>query len=444
MIVLSKRTFRGGVHPHEYKELSEEKPIEKAKIPEKVVLPLSQNLGAPAKALVEVGAEVKIGQKIADAGGFVSVPLHAPISGKVTSIGNFLHPNGHLAPCIVIEKGDGPQEMELKEVKGWEKLAKDKVLDAVKEAGLVGFGGATFPTHVKLSPPKDKPIDTIILNGAECEPFLTADHRLMLEQPEGIVEGLKILMKITGAKQGIIGIENNKMDAAKALADTIGDDKDIKVVVVKVKYPQGGEKQLIKSVLNREVPPPPGLPMDVGVVVQNVGTAVAVYEAVRYNKPFIERVVTVSGRGVKESKNLMVRIGTLMADLVDQCGGVTDDVDKIIMGGPMMGLSQFDLTVPAVKGTSGILIMRNGDTQTYEEQTCIKCGRCVQACPMKLVPNMLVKLVDNGRFEEAEQMNAMSCIECGSCSFACPAKIWLVQKIKYAKAEINARRKKAS
>lgn len=443
MIVLSKRTFRGGVHPDEYKELSEEKRIETAAIPQKVVLPLSQNLGAPSKPLVEVGDEVKLGQKIAEAGGFVSVPLHAPISGKVTGMGDFLHPNGHLAPCIVIEKGEGSQNYELKDVKNWEKLSKDKVLEAVKEAGVVGFGGATFPTHVKLSPPKDKPIDTIILNGAECEPFLTADHRVMLEQPEEVIQGLKLIMKVTGAKEGIIAIENNKMDAAKAIEEKV-DDENIRVMVVKVKYPQGGEKQLIKSALGREVPPPPGLPMDVSVVVQNIGTAVAIYEAVRYGKPFIERVVTITGRGIKEPKNLMVRLGTMMNDLVEQCGGLTDDIDKIIMGGPMMGMSQFDLTVPAIKGTSGIVIMREGETESMEEQPCIKCGRCVQVCPMNLVPNTIVKMVENENFEEAEKLHAMACIECGSCSYACPAKIWIVQKIKYAKAEINARRKKAS
>jgi len=444
MIVLQKRTFRGGVHPEEYKELTENKPIETAEIPDKVILPLSQNIGAPSKPIVKAGDHVKVGQKIADAAGFVSVPLHASITGKVSNVGKHLHPNGHLAPAVVIEKEGADQDFNLKEVKGWEKLSKDKMIKAVNEAGLVGFGGATFPTHVKLSPPKDKPIDTVIINGAECEPYLTADHRLMLESPEDIVKGLQLIMKILGAENGYIGVESNKKDAAKALEEALPDDSDIKITVVKVKYPQGGEKQLIKSMLNREVPPPPGLPMDVGVVVQNVGTTVAVYEAIRYKKPVIDRIVTVTGRGVKEPGNLKFRIGTMMADLVKQCGGLTDDVEKVVMGGPMMGISQFDLTVPAIKGTSGIVIMPAEDVVSPEEQNCIKCGRCVQACPMNLVPNMIAVLTDAGEFDKAEKLNAMTCIECGSCSYACPAKIWLVQKIKYAKAEINARRKKAS
>jgi electron transport complex protein RnfC len=441
MMILKKRSFSGGVHPHEYKEYTDTKPTEKAGIPAKIILPLSQNLGAPAKPLVKVGDKVTVGQKIAEPQGFVSVPLHSSITGKVVEISNHLHPNGHMALSIVIEKEGDDQEFPMNEVKNWDSLPKEKILESIKEAGIVGFGGATFPTHVKLNPPKEKPIDAVILNGAECEPYLTSDHRLMLEKPLEIIEGLKILMKVTGAAKGYVGIENNKKDAAEVLSEAAKDRKDIQIVVVKVKYPQGGEKQLIKSILNRRVPPPPGLPMDVGVVVQNVATSAAVYDAVRFRKPFIERVITITGKGIKTPKNLLARIGTPLEELVKECGGLRGKTEKIIMGGPMMGLPQVDINVPVIKGTSGILILRKEDIEKAEEHPCIKCGRCVQVCPMNLIPSKLARLSEVGEFDTAEKMFAMACIECGSCSFICPAKIWLVQKIKYAKAEINARKK---
>ena len=441
MIIRNKRSFSGGVHPHEYKEYTDKKPIERGDLPLRITLPLSQNLGAPAKPIVNVGDKVRVGQKIADSQGFVSVPLHSSIAGKIVEITNHLHPNGHMASSIVIEREGDDQDFILKEVKGWESLPKEKILDSIKEAGIVGFGGATFPAHVKLNPPKEKSIDTVILNGAECEPYLTSDHRLMLERPEDVIQGLKLIMKVTGAKKGYVGIEDNKKDAAEALDKAAKDEKNIKIVVVKVKYPQGGEKQLIKSVINRKVPPPPGLPMDIGVVVQNVATAAAIYEAVRYNKPFIERVVTLTGKGIKTPKNLLVRIGTPLSDLVRQCGGLSGKTEKIIMGGPMMGLPQVDIEIPIIKGTSGVLILRKEDVQKAEEHPCIHCGRCEQVCPMSLIPSKLAALSALGEFDAAQKMYAMACIECGSCSYICPAKIWLVQKIKYAKAEINARKK---
>ena len=321
-------------------------------------------------------------------------------------------------------------------------LSVDEMKNLIKEAGLAGLGGATFPTHVKLSPPADKKIDTVILNGVECEPYLTADHRLMLEKPDEILQGFKLIIKILGAERGIIGIENNKKNAIELMRKKSEKERNIDVVSLPVKYPQGAEKQLIKACLNREVPSG-GLPMDIGVVVQNVGTAFAIYEAVAMRKPLTHRVVTVTGPAVKEPKNVLVPIGTLFQDVITFCGGITENAGKIIMGGPMMGLSQPHQEIPVIKGTSGILIFKEDQAHLNREDPCINCGRCVEVCPSYLMPTTLQVLVYNEKFDDAERLHIMDCIECGSCSFICPANRYLVQSIRHGKREILKSRKKA-
>ena len=441
---MSKRTFPGGVHPYEGKKFTEKKQIEVLPSPQKVFIPLQQHIGAPTTPLVEKGQEVKAGEKIGEVNGFVSTPVHASIAGKVAGIEDIDHPVSGRGQAIVIEKGETEQWVDsIKLDEKYLDLSAKEIRDRIKEAGLAGMGGATFPTHVKLSPPPDKKIDVLILNGIECEPYLTADHRLMLEYPGDIVKGMRIMMKILGVKRGIIGIESNKPDAVKVMLDAIKDEEGMEVNVFPVKYPQGAEKQLIKAALNREVPSG-GLPMDVGVIVQNVGTSKAVYEAVALHKPLTHRVLTVTGPGVKEPKNLLVPIGTKFQDVIDFCGGITEKAAKIIMGGPMMGLTQPNLNVPVIKGTSGILILEEDSSHLPEEEPCIGCGRCVEVCPVHLLPTTLQLLVNNEKFDEAENLHIMDCIECGSCAFICPANRYLLHGIRFGKRRILDLRRKAS
>jgi electron transport complex protein RnfC len=429
-------TFSGGVHPAGNKQLTEHKPTVAAAIPRRAVIPLSQHIGAPTKPLVVIGQEIKKGEKIGETTGFVSAPVHASISGKVVAIGSFPHTLGVDMPSIVIES-DGKDEWVagLKENPDYNLLSSDELKKLVQDAGIVGMGGATFPTHVKLSPPKEKPIDVVILNGAECEPYLTSDHRLMLEKSKEIIEGLNILMRILNVKKGYIGIEANKPDAIEAATKAAKGFPEIKVWPVKVKYPQGAEKMLIKAIANRTVPAG-GLPMDVGVVVQNVGTAEAIYEAVRYGKPLIERYVTVTGRGVKDPKNLLARIGTPFSQLIEEAGGLTDTAAKVIAGGPMMGMSQYTLDVPVIKGTSGILVLPRAEVSTASYGPCIRCARCIDACPMKLQPSLIGIYIEKGHYEDAKEYNLMDCFECGSCTFVCPANRPMVQWVKKAKKEL--------
>jgi Na+-translocating ferredoxin:NAD+ oxidoreductase subunit C len=434
--VKTSATFSGGVHPAGNKELTSHKPTVTAAIPKRAVVPLSQHIGAPTKPLVVIGQEVKKGEKIGESGGFVSAPVHATVSGKVVAIGNFPHSMGMDMAAVVIES-DGKDEWVdgLKETKDYMLLSPDELKKMVSEAGIVGMGGATFPTHVKLSPPKEKPIDVIILNGAECEPFLTSDHRLMVEKPKEIVEGLKILMRILNVKKGYIGIEANKPDAVEAMKKAAAGSPEVEVFAVQVKYPQGAEKMLIKAVVSRTVPAG-GLPMDVGVVVQNVGTAAAIYDAVRYGRPLIERYVTVTGRGVKEPKNFLARIGTTFSQLIEESGGLTDDAAKVIAGGPMMGMSQYNMEVPVIKGTSGILVLPKAEVSTKSYGPCIRCARCIDACPMHLQPSLIGLFVEKGHYEDAKDYNLMDCFECGSCTFVCPANRPMVQWVKRAKREL--------
>ncbi len=440
---MAKKTFVGGVHPYEGKEFTEKKAIEKLPLPQRVAIPLQQHIGAPAKALVEKGQEVKAGEKIAEASGFVSVPIHSSISGKVKGIEKVNHPVSGRGEAIVIESDGEDNWVEtIRFEENYLELDSKEMLERIKDAGIAGLGGATFPTHVKLSPPPDKKIDTVILNGAECEPYLTADHRLMLEHADDIVAGLRIIMKILNVQQGIIGIEDNKPDAIEVMRKAVKDFNNIQVYVFPVKYPQGAEKQMIKAALNREVPSG-GLPMDVGVVVQNVGTAKAMYEAVAYHKPLTHRVVTVTGAAVNEPKNVLVPIGTMFEDVVAFCGGMKESAGKIVMGGPMMGLAQPNLQVPVVKGTSGILILEEHEAHVPAEDPCIACGRCVEVCPMHLLPTTLQILVEHENYTEAERLHIMDCIECGSCSYICPSNRRLVQGIRLGKRKILEARRKA-
>ncbi|MBW6513561.1 MAG: electron transport complex subunit RsxC [Candidatus Syntrophosphaera sp.] len=422
------KTFPGGVHPHDYKHFSASAGIEPAPLPPRVVIPLSQHIGGPSSPVVKVGDEVKTGQLIAEAAGFVSIPQHASISGKVTKIDIFPHPAGAMMKAIEIT-GDGLDSwVEMTDNPGFLELPAAEMKQRIADAGICGMGGAGFPTFVKLSPPEDKPINTVILNGVECEPYLTSDYRLMLEKPEEIISGLKILMKVLGATQGSIGIEANKPDAIELLGKLLAGESKINVVPLKLQYPQGAEKQLIYAATKRKVPAG-GLPMAVGVVVQNVGTARAIYEAVRYKKPLVERVISITGSIVKNPKNLMARIGTPLADLVEFCGGTTAEIGKAISGGPMMGFALPGLEAPMGKGSSGLVLMGQKEAGEIEERNCLRCARCVDVCPMNLLPSLIAQAVKGADLDLAVQSGLEDCMKCGSCAYVCPAHIRLVQWI---------------
>jgi len=436
------KTFPGGVHPHDSKEFSKKMVIEKMPVPAKVVIPLSQHIGVPSKPLVKVGDEVITGQIISESGGFVSIPMHATITGKVTKIASFPHPTGTMQSAIEITAEGEDKWVDLIDEQNYLQLSPEEMKKRILNAGICGMGGAGFPTHVKLSPPADKPIDTVILNGVECEPFLTADYRIMLEETASIINGLKIIMKIVGATKGIIGIEANKPDAIKIMKTAVASERNIEVVGLKLRYPQGAEKQLIFAATGRKVPAKGGLPMAVKVVVQNVGTAIAIYEAVRYKKPLVERVITVTGKIVKNPKNLKARIGTLYSDLLEYCGNTTEEIGKVISGGPMMGFAIPTLETPMTKGSSGLLIFDKKEAHKDDESPCLRCGRCVDVCPMNLVPTMIVKSVKSAEWDMAEKYGAVDCMKCGSCAYVCPSHIKLIQWIDIAKLEISKLKRK--
>ncbi len=442
---LKSLTFKGGVNVPGHKEMTENLPIKRAVEPAVVTIPLHQHTGAPCEALVKVGDRVKVGQKIGQSDAFVSAPVHSSVSGIVKSITPMAIPTGLIVDCIVIESdGKGELDEPIIEPKDLEELTSDEIIQIIREAGITGMGGAGFPTHVKLSPPSGKKIDTIIINGAECEPYITADHRNMVEEPEKIVFGLKVIMKAVKVEKGIIAIEENKLDAISALIEASKDEPNITVIPLKVKYPQGDEKRLIDATLNRQVPSG-GLPMDVGAIVCNISTTKAIAEAVQMGKPLYERVVTVTGNGIKEPKNLIVKIGTSFKDVIAQCGGFTEDAPgKIIMGGPMMGISQFSIDVPVIKGTGSILVLTEEEAKPVKVSPCIKCGKCLEVCPVKLQPLYLSTFSLKGRFDKAEEFHALDCVECGACSYICPAKRPLVESIRIAKKEIITKRKKAN
>jgi len=432
------KSFRGGIHPGDHKSATASKAIEVMPVPSKLIIPLRQHIGAPCEPTVAKGDLVKKGQIIADIGAFVSSPIHASTSGKVLDIIESPHPVFGKCMSIILES-DGQDEWisGISGTPNWESLSNEELGKCIRSAGIVGMGGATFPTHIKLNPPKDKALDSFILNAAECEPFLTADHRLMLEYPQEIVTGVLIAMKMLGVPNGYIGVEDNKPDAIEAMKKAFAGVPGVQVVALPTKYPQGGEKMLIKAILNREVPSG-ALPVDAGAVVQNVGTVIAIADAVIKGLPMVERVVTISGGSVVNPKNVMVRIGTTFSDVVDFCGGFNEIPEKIIMGGPMMGFAQSSLDVPVIKGVSGILGLSKSDVNSGKEGPCIRCGRCVDACPMSLVPSMLSILGQKGFWQDAkEEYNLMDCIECGSCVYVCPAKRNIVQYVRYCKA-LNA------
>lgn len=427
------KRFLGGIHPKDSKVYTMDKVIEIPPLPSEVVIPMSQHIGALCTPLVKVGDIVKKGQVIAESDAFMHSPVHASISGEVIKIAEMPHASRVSCLSIVI-KNDGLDEWVpgIPMHREWDKLDNAEILDIIKGAGAVGMGGATFPTHIKLSPSKN--IDTFIVNAAECEPYLTADYRMMLEYAERMVTGVKIVMKILDVSKCFVGIEDNKPEAVRAMKEAFK-GTSVEVVALPTKYPQGAEKMLIKVLTDREVPSG-GLPMDVGVVVQNVGTAISICDAVVSGIPLIERVTTVSGDSIKEPKNLLLRLGTSYEDVIEYCGGFIKTPEKIISGGPMMGMAQFTLDVPVIKGTSGILALSSDVVNSGEESPCIRCGRCVKACPMGLVPSMLSILGERHRFKEAkEEYGLFNCIECGSCVYTCPAKRNIVQYIKYSKAQ---------
>ncbi len=429
----------GGVHPSDNKAWSKGSAIEVMDLPDVVNIPLSQHIGAPAVAKVAKGERVLVGQLIAEAGSFMSANIHSPISGTVTAVD--MQPNGQgLRQMMITIKREGDEwlpEIDRSATLVAEcDLAPKEIIERIKAAGIVGMGGATFPTHVKLSIPEGKHAQTLIINGVECEPYLTSDYRTMLERGEMLIAGTRILMRAIGVEKAYIGVENNKPDAVKHLRALLGDDKRVEVLSLKTKYPQGGEKQLIAAVTGRQVPPPPALPIDVGAVVCNASTAVAVYEAVQKHKPLIERVVTVTGKHLASPKNLLTRMGTPVEALVAKCGGLPEGDVRVLNGGPMMGRPLVNLAMPVMKGCSGIVVMDGREVRRGTESACIKCAKCVEACPMGLEPYLISKLARKKAWEALESNDITSCIECGCCQFTCPAYIPLLDYVRLGKQTV--------
>ncbi len=439
------RTFPGGIYPPHFKEITRQAYIKKAKAPKQAIIPLSQHVGAVCKPVVSVGDEVKKGSLIGKSDKLISSYVHSSISGKVIRIEPRPHPILGVCDSVIIDS-DGKDESALAPEKvNIDDLTPEEIINIVREAGITGLGGACFPTHVKLSPPKEKKLDTFILNGAECEPYLSCDHRLMLERPQDIIKGALLIMEAIGVTRGLIAIEDNKPNAIEAIQSAlkvVGNTQyAVRIVSLRTKYPQGGEKQLIKALLDREVPPN-GLPFDVGCLVDNVATALAIYEAINYKKPLYERVITVCGDAIKKEANLLVRIGTPVSDLINECGGLTKDLGKIIFGGPMMGFSQYSKEIPVVKGTSGVVFLSRKETAVPEQGHCIRCGKCIEACPVNLVPTTIALAAEKGRLDIASDFNVTDCIECGACAYVCPSKIPLLHLIKQAKASLSTFAKK--
>ncbi len=433
------KTFSiGGIHPKENKFSAGKKIIEMT-LPQQVVIPLAHYIGAPSEAIVKKGDLVKAGQLIGKANGFISANVHSSVSGKVNKIDVQLDASGYKRPSVFIDV-EGDEWMEnidrsstiIRECL----LPKEEILKKIQDAGIVGLGGATFPAHVKLSPPPGKKADVLIINAVECEPYLTCDHQLMLEKGEEIIVGITIIMKVLDVKRAVIGIENNKPDAIAHLSKIASQYKGIEVVALKVQYPQGGEKQLIDAVIRRQVPSG-ALPIEVGAVVQNVGTTFAIYEAVQKNKPLFERVMTVTGKSATQPSNYRVRIGTLLSEVVTLAGGVPEGTGKIIGGGPMMGRSLMNLNVPMAKGSAGILFMPDEESVRKPMKNCIRCTKCVSVCPMGLEPFLLMNQSERNMWPEMEKERVMDCIECGSCSYTCPSNRPLLDYIRYGKTTVG-------
>lgn len=428
----------GGVHPPENK-FSAGKKIETLPLPKTVTIPAGQHIGAPTQILVKRGDEIKVGQVIAKAGGFVSANIHSSVSGKVKKIDDVFDSSGYRRPSVIIDVVDDIWMDEIDQTDALIsdiKLSPEEITKKVSEMGVVGLGGATFPTHVKLSVPDGKTVEYLVINAVECEPYLTADHQLMMEKGEEIMIGISILMKALKVQKAIVGIENNKPDAIEYFNKIATKYKGVSVEALKVQYPQGGEKQLIKALLNREVPSG-GLPLDVGCVVQNVGTAFAVYEAIQKNKPLFERVVSVTGKSVSKPSNFMVRVGISADVLIEAAGGLPSDTGKVVNGGPMMGKALSKTDVPITKGSSGILIFNQEESLRVPMQACIRCAKCVTVCPMGLEPYLLMTVTENANYERVESERAMDCIECGSCSYTCPSTRPLLDYIRLGKGEVG-------
>ncbi len=436
-------TFKGGIHPYEGKELTMDKETEVYLPKGDMVYPLSQHIGAPAKPLVKKGDRVLTGQKIAEAGGFVSSPIHASVSGTVKVIEPRLTPGGTMVESIVIENDGQFETIDFSEqVKPWTEMGREEILKVIQEAGIVGMGGAGFPTHVKLSPKNPDAIDYIIVNGSECEPYLTSDYRRMLEEPDKLVQGLEIILSLFPNASGIIAIEDNKPKAISLLKEKLSDNTNIKVQVMKTKYPEGAERQLIYANTGRYINSSM-LPADAGCIVHNVDTIVAVYEAVCMGIPLIDRIITVTGDAIVDPKNYKVLLGTSFQELIDAAGGYKgEEPEKIIAGGPMMGKAVIRTDIPVVKGTSAILCMQIDEVAHCEPSNCIRCGRCVSVCPGRVNPTKLATLAERGKLDAFVEQDGMECCECGCCSYVCPAKRHLTQTIAGTRKSILANRKK--
>lgn len=435
-------TFRGGVHPYDGKELSKEKPVRELLPGKELVYPLSQHIGAPAKPIVAKGDHVLAGQKIAEMGGFVSANIHASVSGTVKEIKKVRNNVGSMVDAIVVENDEKYETVEFQKADSLENLSKEEILDRIKEGGVVGMGGAGFPTHVKLAPKEPEKIEYVLVNGAECEPYLTSDYRRMLEQPEWIIGGLKCILKLFDNAKGYICIEDNKPDCIAKMTEMVKGEQKIEVRTLKTKYPQGAERCLIYAVSGREINSSM-LPADAGCVVDNIDTVCAVYRAVMAGEPVMDRIVTVTGEAVADPCNFKAKMGTSFADLLEAAGGFKQPAKKIISGGPMMGFAMFDYHVPVVKTSSAMLCMTEDDISEKEPTACINCGRCVNACPARLVPSRLATYSEHGQAELFEKHHGMECVECGCCSFVCPAKRPLTQSMRSMRKMVMANRRKA-
>ena len=426
------RTFSGGVRIDGRKAGTSKQPITEIQAPESLVVHLSQHTGAPARPAVKPGAEVQVGTVVGQADGELSVPVHSPVSGKVRWIGEFLHPGRGMSTAVAIDNDGEDRRIEAEEWKDLSDGSPDEIRNAIRNCGVVGLGGAAFPTHAKLEP-RGKKIDVFILNGVECEPYLTGDDRLMLEHPAEIVEGLRIMMRVVGAERGLVAVGEDKPVAAARLEEKTRGERELGVVRLEARYPLGSEKQLIKTVTGREVPRG-GLPADVGCLVQNVGTSLAVLEAVKYGRPLVARVLTVGGSGARGAGNLRVRIGTYFKHVIAQLGGATENCRRVLAGGPMTGTAQHTTEVPVIKCTTGVILLAAGEVFEGERGPCIRCGRCVKGCPMRLMPNDLGRFVERGMTGRARSYGVLDCIECGVCAFVCPSKIPLVELMRRGKA----------
>jgi electron transport complex protein RnfC len=433
------KTFpKGGIHPEENK-ITSSKAIKRMTVPTVVYVPIAQHIGIPSEIIVETKEKVKIGQVIAKSGGFVSSNIHSPVAGTVTKLDMVIDTSAYKKQCIIIRTDQKDESnFVIPEFPLKKEITMDQkdILKHINDSGIVGLGGATFPSHVKLDLKNDNKVDYLLINGVECEPYLTADHRLMLEKADEIIVGIQILMHALHIEKVVIGVENNKQDAIEVLKKAALADNRIKVAALQVKYPQGSEKQLIKAILKREVPKG-GLPMDVGVIVHNVGTIFAIYQAVQHDQPLIERVVTVTGKKLQDPSNFWVKIGTPIKDLVAEVGGIPEGTRKIVNGGPMMGKAIKNTDVPVTKGTSGILIISEEEASRQEPKNCIRCGNCVFVCPMGLEPHLLMNLTEKGFYERAASEDVMTCIECGSCSYVCPSHRPLLDYIRFGKSIVK-------